>query len=293
MDLTQDQLKNSVSYPACDLDFTPLVLLSDVSDFFIYADWNFDCWSQSKEQYREKLTSKLNRPRELPSRQDVPIPQKPKKIAHIFQPQDVITRIETNLNVAEASDREDWGLRGSIIEKISTLNEQDGGDLEFVDDSCSVPLEAIGMDGNPQWPDKFQPQEGMLHHNKDQWAQQFTIQSGSKRLKMLCVCAEGLTAYTALFSSGKIAPKILVTVNAGCGYERLENAGGVAKEFLNCCDAEPLLWVRGGRGEIDPPAQGFYDEHVRKFENWYDYQVQAFCEKQHRTEAEQLFSEIP
>ena len=233
MDLTEEQLKNSVIYLGCGLDFTPLTLFSDESDFFIFVDWNWYCWSLTREQCIETFTSKQ-------------IPEK--KHQGLFRP---LSGAGMKDRIDEECERKDWGLKEDITKKFDELNRRHNYDLEIVDEGRSVPLETIGFDANFGWPDNFQltaqEQQDIDQNDTNQWAQQCTIRLGEKRLEMLFVCAEGLTAYSALFSSGKIAPKILVTDDVGMmGYTPLDDPNGITKRSLDCCVAKPLSWIHGG-----------------------------------------------
>ena len=56
MNLTQDQLENSVFYPSCGDDLTPIELLSSISNTFIYCDWNVRFYNQ----FRNTIESRKN-----------------------------------------------------------------------------------------------------------------------------------------------------------------------------------------------------------------------------------------
>jgi len=90
--------------------------------------------------------------------------------------------------------------------------------------------------------------------------------------------AEGLASYCVCYQSGKIAPKIIITVQSGGGlgggFVTLEEPEGIMARFLSECDEKPLLWVRGGMLGPNPgplpenPRDGLYNKCVRYYKGW-------------------------
>jgi hypothetical protein len=239
MDLTQEQLQNSVYYPACLYDLNPVLHLSYAADTFIYCDWK-----ANKHVFEHELAREV---------------QALGAGLKIIEIEDV---------VAPAFDYDNFPIGFAFTKQELSKRKEERG-------------------GGKSWAMK------VILEKRAATTQRINLYYFGK--------AEGLRTYSNLFQSGRIAPRILVTVNSGSGlgggFAKFESPCGVTKRFLDCCDAKPLVWIRGGmRGGkeiIEAPEEGFYDHEIRSWDNWQnDYLVSAFCMKQQRSEAEPLFSQI-
>jgi len=273
-----EELKKSVYYPGCGTDFEPLLLFPE-SSLFIYVDYFYDCWSQSREEYLRKVSADAEEaPMQIQERPEQGDAQEyANNFRNLFQPispQEYQDRIENHIREVEASRRVDWGLKGEILEALERLNPH----LTLVDDGRLIPPGEIGIGEEPQWPAGFAmlPEEHQRWEetmaNITPWAHEFRIAWQTRLLRVLYICGEGLATYCALFNSGEIAPRVLVTIRtfglgAG-GWCNLEDPNGITDRLLRACEERPELWVRR-RGQGNP-EEGLYNTMVNEYEGAWD-----------------------
>jgi len=257
MHYSEEELKKSVYYPASWLDVRPIFEFYKETNFFIYVDWMPIYWSETKADYVKRKSAEMRETLckiEEAERPRVVQPVKTNTFDKIFQPmtaKEYRHIMENQIQEVEADPRDDWGLRGKIIEEMAKSNEQGDYDLALVDDGRFIPLEEIGLGDAPQWPDGLQLEpaereryERMSQENTLRWAREFTISNREQQLKMLYICAEGLTAYFGLFKSGAIAPKILVLTNSfGPGANGWGDLREIFEHVLKFCQERPSkIW---------------------------------------------------
>jgi len=248
----EKELSQSVYYPACGFDFSPLLAFSHISQLFIYADWGvrLEEVARKVEQYCEQVSNRLA--------------------------PDGLKLVETGLRVDVGLNR---GLRQPRPESLEDLPSVVNGLLST--NELVAPREttlpgnfALNLDEQNAFIQKapcFMPRVREFTLEK-------TIGNSKRNIKLLYVVAEGLATYCACYQSGKIAPKILVTVQSGGGlgggYVTLEDPRGIMARFLCECERKPLLWVRGGLLGPHPgplpenPRDGLYNKCVRYYRGW-------------------------
>jgi len=280
-----EELKKSVYYPGCGTDFEPLLLFPE-SSLFIYVDYFYDCWSQSREEYLRKVSADAKEaPMQIQERPEQGDAQEyANNFRNLFQPispQEYEDRIENHIREVEASRRVDWGLKGEILEALERLNPH----LTLVDDGRLIPPGEIGIGEEPQWPAGFAmlPEEHQRWEetmaNITPWAHEFRIAWQTRLLRVLYICGEGL------FNSGSISPRVLVTIQAGgtggCTFGVLNAPLGITEHLLRACERRPHLWVRGRGGEN--PEEGLYNILVEEYEGAWD-EVAAFRQRTSKLE---------
>jgi len=248
----EEELSQSVYYPACGFDFSPLLAFSHISQLFIYADWGV-----SLEKVAPKLKEYCG------------------KVSKRLAP-DGLKLVEEGLRGGVGWNR---GLRQPSPERLEDLPPVVNGLLST--NGLVAPREttrpgnfALKRDEKNAFIQKapcFTPRVGEFTLEK-------TTGNSKRNIKLLYVVAEGLATYCACYQSGEIAPKILVTVQSGGGlgegYVTLEDPRGIMARFLCECERKPLLWVRGRLLGSDPsplpenPRDGLYNKCVRYYRGW-------------------------
>lgn len=195
----------------------------------------------------------------------------------------------------------DWG-KDALRNLENTLNQQDEISIKnhrigsFRNDAVDYPLGFVLLENERERRQQRLPRilADCMHI---QYAE-YTLEYDNRTIYLTHINAEALTIYSYLFQSGHIAPEILINVNSGAGlgggFVKFEDPDGITKRFLSCCEAKPLIWIRGGmRGNknvIKKPVNGFYDYEIKSIDDWGEsYLVSAFAMRADANKASKVF----
>jgi len=272
---TEEELCHAVYYPACGVDFSPILDLSHIWNLFIYVDWR-SYWSESKDERLKRLRLRkleIDMQIELAKQTRRAKPTqatKKRSVDDIFKPcsyEDYKERLETQIQETTASEQAYYGMKKHLPDSLELIGERRVLLAEM--------LFPPGFTLTPEESDRYQRaerEEELTRGFRWPWATEVKLRrkmgTYERELKLVYITEECFATYSALFRSGQIAPKVFVTTQTGMGpgFAQLQDPIGITDRFLRACEKRPLLWVRNRNN--GNPENSLYNTPVEEYMGW-------------------------
>ena len=213
---TDQQLGESLFYPACGTDIQPVLMAADKVETFVYADWN-----RSEEEVVEAFRNLTSDGLQLLETHPVP--------------QELYGRACLRTFCKNPRSRH---FRRHVM---------DDSDVHRVNEVLPLGFHLTEPE-IAAYDHRRRTASGVMHPWAREFAFQYTGGNRPRELKLVYFSDEGLARYCLLYLKHGVAPKFVCTIQSGPGFGHgwtmLEEPGGRFEDFMLACKPRPRVWIR-------------------------------------------------